>query len=99
MSRKEFDLHLSGLCIGRNNPRASVDVDLTPSTNHGVANEAPHDAEESSRLQAAWDKVVCHELATPYRYRKVSVLIVRWADHLDRDLKCASEVRTSIATP
>lgn len=48
--------------------------------------------EPHTSMQATFDKIVCHELGTPFRYRKVAVLIVHWAEYLDRDLQCGREV-------
>lgn len=45
-----------------------------------------------AEMQAFWDKAVCKELANPYKYQSVGVLIIRWAEHLDRQLNCGPEV-------
>ena len=52
--------------------------------------------EAQAIMQAAFDKAVSKELGTPFRYVSVSVLIIHWAEYLDRDLKCGKEVRTCL---
>lgn len=63
-------------------------VDLTAgddSASRSLESRVPH-------MQAVWDKTVGQELEIPYKYRTVAVLIVHWAEHLDRDLKCGEEI-------
>lgn len=47
---------------------------------------------ENPRMQVVFDKTVCDALKLSYQYQEVNVLIIRWAEHLDRDLKCGAEV-------
>lgn len=61
-----------------------------------VAGAKEHDKPTSPRdpqMQVLFDQTVCKELELPYLYQQVNVLIIRWADYLDRDLKCGDEVR------
>ena len=46
-----------------------------------------------SHMQASFEKTVCTELELPFRYRSVAVLIIHWAEYLDRDLNCGAEVQ------
>lgn len=44
------------------------------------------------RMQVVFDKTVCDALQLSCQYQEVNVLIIRWAEHLDRDLQCGAEV-------
>lgn len=68
---------------------ATALVDLTP----GSTGQESQLNEQHPHMQALWDNTVGKELEIPYKYRTVSVLIVRWAEYLDRDLQCGEEVR------
>lgn len=46
-------------------------------------------------MRKCWEKVICRELGTPDTYQKVAVLIIRWDDSLDADLKAKNEVSGS----
>lgn len=43
-------------------------------------------------LRKQWDKAVRNELEEPDGYTRVAVLIIRWDDSLDTDLKTKGEV-------
>lgn len=61
-------------------------LDLSTVQEHEVAEN------QNSRMRQQWDKSIKEELGTPDRYQKTAVLIISWAEHLDVDLKCGSEV-------
>lgn len=44
------------------------------------------------KMRAAWDRVISRELRFPGTYQHVAVLIIRWDDALDMDLRCGAEV-------
>ncbi|KAK5120563.1 hypothetical protein LTR85_006219 [Meristemomyces frigidus] len=89
MEPAEYNVHghLS-LSPDKAQPPATALVDLTP----GEPNQDCQVKAEHPQMQALWDNTVGKELAIPYKYRVAAVLIVRWADYLDRDLKCGAEV-------
>ncbi|KAI5369286.1 hypothetical protein Slin15195_G001620 [Septoria linicola] len=47
---------------------------------------------QDSQMRQHWDKVVCKQMGIPDTYQKVAVLMVRWDNMLDEDLKCEKEV-------
>ena len=42
-----------------------------------------------------FNTAVCQELGVSDRYQRVSVLLLRWDERLDKDLRCAKEVSTT----
>lgn len=58
----------------------------------------PVDSKSSAHLvtdktiKAAFDTAASHGLSSSHQYEKVAVLLVRWADHFDKDLNCGPEV-------
>jgi hypothetical protein len=95
MSPKEFDVHLdahvSNVHIEQNKAFLNQ-LAIEATGGHIESSPEDHPDEEVDGLKAAFDKIACQELATPYEYSSVAVLIVRWADYLDRDLNCRPEV-------
>jgi len=47
---------------------------------------------QNALMRQHWNKAMHKELGTPDRYQNVAVLIVRWVEALDEDLKCWKEV-------
>lgn len=50
--------------------------------------------ERNEAMRHHWNAAVCQELGVSDRYERVSVLLIRWDNQFDRDLKCAKEVST-----
>jgi len=51
-----------------------------------------------SRMRCCFERTVSKELGIPDRYKSAAMLIVRWAEHLDEDLKCWEEVSLASMT-
>lgn len=47
---------------------------------------------QDSRMRLEFERVMYKELGIPDRYQNVAVLIVRWENDLDKELKCWREV-------
>lgn len=54
--------------------------------------ELVHVESQDGVMRKHWEKVMCRELGAPDTYQKVAVLIIRWEDSLDADLKTKDEV-------
>lgn len=46
----------------------------------------------NTTLRKHWDQAEEKDSATPKKYQKVAVLIIRWDDSLDTNLEAAGEV-------
>lgn len=54
--------------------------------------DTPIKDRDEATAQATFEKVVYEELGTPFKYRSVAVLAVHWAEYLDEELKCHTDV-------
>jgi hypothetical protein len=50
---------------------------------------------ENSELQMWWDQAMCDELKLPSGYRKVAVLLIKWASEID-EFKEKGEIEVSL---
>lgn len=63
------------------------------------ASEIEQSAQKANdAMRQRWNSVVCKEFNVPSYYQSVSVLLIHWADWLDRDLKCDEEVSEASGT-
>lgn len=56
----------------------------------GEVEQNTHRANDVMRQQ--WNSTVCKEFDIPSHYQSVAVLLIHWADWLDKNLKCRTEV-------
>jgi hypothetical protein len=56
----------------------------------GEVMQSTHRANDAMRQH--WNSTVCKEFNIPSHYQSVAVLLIHWADWLDKNLKCRTEV-------
>lgn len=81
--------HVSWTRTKHNQPTASKE---TPPSEGRSSFEEDIVNPKNPRMQTVWAVASSKELEVPIKYQNVAVLIVRWADHLDKDLNCGKEV-------